>query len=636
MAVALSYADTGGVADCNTSEEAEMENKTVRHSLLDASDEVAGATAGLAASWSRSREAGLQPHVTMSDAMLDATALRLLREANEQLITVALPELENLYCQIAGTNSAVLLADANGVILERQGDPAFRQRSQSVALRPGACWGEADRGTNAIGLALTEGRCASVHGAEHFLACNTFLTCAATPIRNAAGTIVGLLDVSGDQPARQLHALGLVRMGARMIENRMLMAEFPDAFYLRFHARPELVGTLGEGIAVISASGHLLAMNAVAHAHFKTARAGTPITDYFELSGDLLASLFGHLVPIKTTYGLLVHALVAGKDKPLTPFIVPEIKPPLKQIDESFAELQVGDLRIAEAGRRALRVVEQNIPVLIEGETGTGKEWLVRAVHKRSSRSDKPLITVNCAAIPETLAEAELFGYTPGAFTGANRDGASGRLVEADGGILFLDEVGDMPLELQTRLLRVLQEREVVPVGGTTPRPVNFLLLSATHQHLASLVEEGRFRSDLFYRLCGLNISLPPLRQRGDLSALIQRMVAEIDPGVLVSKAAMGQLLAHHWPGNLRELDNVLRTAMALRSSANQLDVADLPMPANRQPTLKSRESELMADAIARHGGNFSAAARELGVSRSTLYRRLQSADLKMREKPVS
>lgn len=613
-----------------------MEDKTIRQSLLDGADEISGAAAGVAESWSRSWNAGLQPNRVMSDAMLDASALRQLKEANQQLIAVALPELENLYQQIAGTNSAVLLADANGVILERQGDPAFRERSHSVALSPGACWGEAERGTNAIGLALMQGESASVHGAEHFLACNTFLTCAATPIRDAAGAIVGLLDVSGDQPARQLHALGLVRMGARMIENRMLMAQFCDAFYLRFHARPELVGTLGEGIAVVSATGHLLAMNAVAQAHFKNMRLGAPIYDYFELSVDVLASAPRQVLPIKTIYGLVVYAVVACKEKPAAQIIAPEITQPDKPIDTAFQELQAGDARITEAGQRALRVVEQNIPVLIEGETGTGKEWFAKALHRRSSRSEKPLVTVNCAAIPETLAEAELFGYKPGAFTGANPQGSPGRLVEADGGILFLDEVGDMPLALQTRLLRVLQEREVVPVGGTTPRAVDFLLLSATHQDLSKRVEEGQFRADLYYRLCGLAVSLPPLRQRSDLAGLIRKVVAGIDSGVTVSDEAIERLLSHDWPGNLRELENVIRTAMALKANASQLDVGDLPMPAERKRTLKGRESELMVDAIARHGGNFSAAARELGVSRSTLYRRLQSADLKMREKPVS
>ena len=167
-------------------------------------------------------------------------------------------------------------------------------------------------------------------------------------------------------------------------------------------------------------------------------------------------------------------------------------------------------------------------------------------------------------------------------------------------------------------------------------RAVDFLLLSATHQNLASLVEEGRFRSDLFYRLCGLSISLPPLRQRRDLGSLIKKMATDIDSRVVVTEAAMKRLLAHDWGGNLRELDNVIRTAMALRSTGARLNVTDLSIPTGRQPTLRSREAELMSDVIARHGGNFSAAARELGVSRSTLYRRLQSADLKLREKPVS
>ena len=607
----------------------------VRRQLLAGKTAPAGAGEGVGSSWQRVRQLGLSPGLCAADAMLDRPALRMLRAENERLIAFALPELENLHQQIAGSGSAVLLADAGGVILERQGDPGFRERSQQVALSPGACWGESARGTNAIGVALAEGRSASVHGPEHFLDCNTFLTCAATPIRDTRGDIIGLLDVSGDQPARQLHALGLVRMGARMIENRMLAAEFPEAIYLHFHARPELLGTLGEGILALDGDGRLLALNAVARSHFMEIAPGVGFESLFE--GSLESLLRGASISqmLRTTTGITVCVrLVKPQHRA---FISPVARPEPDR--DGFSELHAGDTAFAETLHRAHRVFIRGIPLLIEGETGTGKEWVVRALHERGPRPDGPLITVNCAAIPEGLAEAELFGYAPGAFTGASAGGAEGRVVEANGGTLFLDEIGDMPLALQTRLLRVIQERTVLPVGGGAPREVDFSLISATHCDLAEMVAEGRFRADLYYRLCGLRIQLPPLRARADLAGLIDRFIAQEDPQAQLSSDARQQLLGYHWPGNLRELHNVLRTAMALREPDRSIEIADLPgsliaeaVPAavddaNAPADLRAAERRCMETAVAAHDGNYSAAARALGISRSTLYRRLGRGD---------
>ncbi len=610
--------------------------EAVRTGLLEGNMAPPGAAHGVGRSWLRSRSHGLSPERVAADAMLEQSHLAITRQRNERLIAFALPELENLHQQIAGTNSAVLLADASGVILERHGDPAFSQRSQRVALEPGACWGEAARGTNAIGLALAEGRSASVHGPEHFLACNTFLTCAATPIRHVNGEIAGLLDVSGDQPARQLHALGLVRMGARMIENRMLEAEYPQAVYLYFHARPELIGTLGEGILAIELSGRVLAFNQVAEAHLAGLPLDADFETLFDLRLDQLLSGTEERRILRTRQGLNVTARVRAPGVSMRNGPVIAAATPPAVADDPCPELHAGEPAFIKLMQRALRVFGQGIPVLLEGETGTGKERVARTLHERSERASGPLVSVNCAAIPESLAEAELFGYRPGAFTGASAGGAPGQVLKADGGTLFLDEIGDMPLGLQSRLLRALQERCVVPVGGTEPIPVDFALVSATHQDLAVCVEEGRFRADLYYRLCGLRVSLPALRERSDLEGLITRFLAAEAPDATLTEAALASLLNHRWPGNLRELHNVLRTALALREPGHPVAIDDLPAslqaaaPPRSEPVntgaggLREAEERCMLEAIAAHNGNYTAAARALGISRSTLYRRLR------------
>lgn len=607
----------------------------LRTRLLEGADPPAGVAGDIGRSWQRCRTLGLRPGHCCTEAMLERSALEHIRQRNERLIAFAQPELANLHQQIAGTNSAVFLTDAEGTILHRQGDPAFNRRSQRVALQPGACWGEAARGTNAIGIALAEGRPSSVHGAEHFLESNTFLTCAATPIRNADGEIIGLLDVSGDQPARQLHGLGLVRMGARMIENRILEGEYPEAVYLYFHARPELIGTLGEGILALDEMGRALAANEAAKAHFPQFAPGDAFESLFDATLDRITTFNNDRVTLHTSQGISVTAIVRVRSPAtrVSPSVAAQGSDPAA--DDPCPELHAGDPDFVACMQRASRVFDNGIPVLLIGETGTGKEKVARMLHERSARGDGPLVSVNCAAIPESLAEAELFGYRPGAFTGASPEGASGYVLNADGGTLFLDEIGDMPLALQSRLLRVLQDRCVVPVGSTEPIPVDFTLVSATHQDLSADMADGRFRADLYYRLCGLEVALPALRERLDLDGLIDRFIASTDPTATVTSKAKECLLGHDWPGNLRELHNVLRTAMALREPGRPIEAGDLPAklqssagaraiaPSSARWELRETEERCMIEAIEAHQGNYAAAARALGISRSTLYRRL-------------
>ncbi len=614
----------------------------VRRQLLAGEPMPAGAAMGVPASWQRVRTAGLSPQQRAGDAVVDAAALRAARAENESLIALALPEIENLYHQISGSNSAVLLTDASGMILERHGDPYFHERSQRVALAPGACWDEGVRGTNAIGLALAHGAPASVHGPEHYLQCNTFLTCAAAPIHDTNGRVIGLLDVSGDQSARQIHALGLVRMGARMIENRWLTAQFNDAFHLHLHARPELLGTLGEGIIALDGDGQVLALNEVARDYFGDGCIGTRFEALFEETFEGLLRSDESTPLRRTATGIMtcLRLVPPPARNPASAAVPAPRSTPTATASAgpTLDGLHAGDRGVAETLGRAHRVFARNIPLLIEGETGTGKEWVVRALHAQGPRANGSVVAVNCAAIPEGLAEAELFGYVPGAFTGASPRGAEGRIVEANGGTLFLDEIGDMPVALQTRLLRVLQERTVLPVGGGKPRAVDFSLVSATHCDLGARVTAGTFRADLYYRLCGLRVELPPLRERSDREALIDRLVAEQDPTATLSAEARARLLAYPWPGNLRQLHSVMQTALALRRPGGPVTLADLPdgvaaatgalasESLASATDLRTVEQRHIEAALTEHGGNVSRAARALGISRSTLYRRIGSS----------
>ncbi len=308
---------------------------------------------------------------------------------------------------------------------------------------------------------------------------------------------------------------------------------------------------------------------------------------------------------------------------------VPPAAPPCRaaesRVPAPLRAIHGGDPAMQRLAERAARVVDRQISVILRGETGTGKEFIARAMH-RSSRRRGPFVAVNCAALPEALIESELFGYAPNAFTGAHARGRKGLIREAHGGTLFLDEIGDMPLALQARLLRVLSEREVLPVGANRPEAVDIRVISASHRDLAGLVAEGGFRQDLYYRLNGLVLDVPPVRERVDLEWLIGRIAGAIEGGLEFSRPAMRLLLAHDWPGNVREVINVCELCAALCEGA-PVAPEDLPSEiVDPAPRADRHDEQALVRLLRECGGNVSAVARMAGIDRSTVYRRLHRA----------
>ncbi len=333
--------------------------------------------------------------------------------------------------------------------------------------------------------------------------------------------------------------MALVRMSALMIENHMFAANFEDAVTLHFHTRPEFIGTLMEGIASFTPGGRFLAANrnglfqlglstAALQRHTFSSLFGLPLSslyDHYRAAAPGLLDLCMHngvrvrgRAELRLTHG--VHVLTAAPAPPSRPQLA-EPAP-----GKALRALDSGDARVAQVVARIERVLGRAVPILIMGETGTGKDLLAQAIHHDSPRAQGPFVAVNCASIPESLIESELFGYEEGAFTGARKKGAVGRIAQASGGTLFLDEIGDMPLALQARLLRVLEERKVTPLGGARAIPVDIELVCATRRNLRQRIADGLFREDLYYRLNGLVVKLPALRERIDLEVLVSRLLA--------------------------------------------------------------------------------------------------------------
>ena len=612
-------------------------------------------------SWRRCLSNGMDVETPQELMMISAQDLEQRKAKNHLLLTHAEPEMMTLSEQIAHTRSQVVLTDCEGVILRSMGDIIVNDSAQRTALLPGVSWSEAHRGTNAIGTALIEQSAISVQGAEHFMTHHHALSCSAVPIFGAQSDLLATLDVSNDLSAPQQHTLALVKMAAQMIENRLFRASHHAEITVHFHARPEFIGTLWEGIAMFSSDGQLLAMNRSGQFQFGLnlqSRNLSLLDMRFEHLFDMTTSALVNQVsnshslafPIRLHSGARIYAKIE-----MNSAIKPALNPsnPIKRSSAASLDmLNSGDPNMALAIQQVKRVINRDIPILIQGETGTGKELFARAIHDASLRHNKPWIAVNCASLPEGLIEAELFGYEEGAFTGAKRKGSPGKIEQADGGTLFLDEIGDMPLPLQARLLRVLQERVVTPLGSTKSIPVNFTLISATNQKLKQKVALGEFRSDLYYRLNGLNVNLPALRERKDLQQLIAlilqiEQVSDAD----ISPQAKSIMEQHPWPGNIRQLHNVIRTALALSDGATitphhftldfieeihaelpheKQDLTDFPSHhMTMQMTSPQQELQKVADdaikmGMQQHAGNVSAVARQLGISRNTLYRKLR------------
>lgn len=543
-------------------------------------------------SWQRCLHQGLSRQQSAELDLLPQGELSARQEQHRVLIASFQRFVLPLFGQLlAGRPCRLLLCDGEGAILAASGDDGFARHAERVFLRSGARWGEASKGTNAIGTALAEQSEVQVLGNQHFFDQHSFLSCSACPLLGPDGQLLGVLDISTDAAHHGGDMLGTVRLLAMTLENALLACQPGWLVDLE----PQ---SLWSARLLLGEEGELLGAN----------RAGRLWLGQHPFDGKQL---------LRDKRGLR---------------LVPEVHPVAAQ----------PGLPAAAGGSHGhqvpLKMLERGISLLIEGETGSGKEHLVRELHRQSSRHEKPLVCVNCGALPAELVEAELFGYVGGAFSGARSQGSQGYLRAAHGGILMLDEIGELPLSAQTRLLRVLQERAVTPVGSHKPEAVDFWLVSASHRDLAAMVAAGTFREDLYYRICGWRQQLAPLRDwpASERQALVQRLLAEMDPALHLTDEAERHLLAHPLPGNVRQLKQALEVACVLAEGQGWIEPAHLHLPtvvvapvvttALAGSTLREQNRQRVQQTLTECGGNVSEAARRLGISRTTLYRALREA----------
>jgi transcriptional regulator of acetoin/glycerol metabolism len=612
-------------------------------------------------SWYRCEQFGLDHSSRPDFATLPKGTLNDLMDQHRSLLETTenevLPYYENI---LSNSACMIVLADRQGHVLNTWGQPRFG-RASAHGLIGGNQWTEMRVGTNAIGTALITGEAIQVGRDEHFLRANRFMVGSASPIYNTKNDLVGVLDISSDAYLPQDHTFGMVKLMSLSVENRLIFSAFQqDHFILTFNTNVVSLDSHWSGILVLDESGTVVSANRRAEVVLARDLALLNINQIFDIE---MREVRHHppSMPIKLRslgrYQFYVKVIPpvqqvmrvpdfrqradyvspsnSLKGKPQEPVIakqsIPDNVIPLD-------ELQHGDEHVERLVRQAHKIMEKDIPILIHGETGAGKEIFVRSLHYHSSRASSMLVAVNCAAIPSELVESELFGYEKGAFTGAQNKGSIGLIRRAHGGTLFLDEIGEMPMPVQSRLLRVLQERVVTPLGSTETYPVDIKLISATNRALKKEVDEGRFRQDLYYRISGLNIELPPLRQRQDKAQLIQYLhnrLRQEEPGPELSAEMLALLVQHPWPGNMRQLVHVLKVGMAM-ADEDVLEEWHLPddffedLNEGNLDSSKSHDAPddrhepleiLIPRLLNEYKGNVSQTAKVAGVSRNTVYK---------------
>jgi sigma-54 dependent transcriptional regulator, acetoin dehydrogenase operon transcriptional activator AcoR len=611
------------------------------------------------ASWERSRTLGVGAERTEAPLASEPELFRR-RSQNARLLNAARPALERSGLFLAEASSMMILADASGFIVETAGDRRVVDHGRRNHLEPGGRWEEGAIGTNAIGTALAEGRPIQIYGAEHFCEDLQRWSCAAAPVLHPIdGELLGVVDISGPAGSLNPQSLALaVAIGQEIEASLGKDAKIEHEILLRHFLSKRSIW-LSEEMLVVDRRGYVVHMAQNARHKIDAARPEAFAQDIRRMIGassleaweDNCRRRFpnARLEIVKNDDAVVGCLIVMHRvrSRPVAPAIAKLGSEPSVRFDQILGDSPA----MREARERGRRLAANNLPVLIEGETGVGKELFARAIKGASASSEGPFLPVNCGGMARDLIASELFGYAKGAFTGADENGRAGKIEKADGGLLCLDEIGEMPLDLQSYLLRVLEDGVVYRIGDHEGRRVDVRILSMTNRDLVGEVEAGRFRRDLYYRIAAARIRIPPLRERGDDVLLLAARFAAAAAGrvgrtvPVFSSDVLAALQNYPWPGNVRELRNAVDAMVALAES-DRLDVEDLP-PEIRCPSqqagrvssidavpsaltvslargdLKTVERSVILAKVRECGGNLTEAARRLGIARSTLYLRL-------------
>lgn len=627
----------------------------------------------IADSWMRSKAYKVDPFTDNIKIALQEEEIQRRYEAAMPLMKTAKPFMDSLRKIVGNTGFIIRLTDQDGYVLACNGDPEVVEKYGNLNFFKGCNVKEEAIGTNAIGTALVIGKPIQVLGAEHYCKQYHNWTSSACPIRDEREEIIGVLSMTGHSEKVHPHTLGMVVAAAEAIENEMKLEQINkrlDMANKHFYA---IMESISEGLICIDHKGNILDMNLFAREFLslkeedileknidiildkkdqdkllKVIKYGKKYEEeeiFFKTKKGKSISCIVNVTPIKAMFTDKVEGLVITfKEAKVVHSLVNKIVGAEARF--TFEDILGESKKIKEAIKLASSSSDTDATILLLGESGTGKEMFAQAIHNESRRRNKPFVFLNCGAIPRELVASELFGYIEGAFTGAKRGGHPGKFELADGGTMFLDEIGDMPLDTQANLLRVLETKEIVRIGGHNVVPVDVRVIAATHKDLKKEVEKGNFRRDLFYRLNVMPIHTPALRERKEdvkifIDHFIEKFSKKMGKNIKgISSGFYKGMMDYHWPGNVRELQNVIQLVMNIVEDEEVLRYKHLPhyMKSNQSTKKSDALDELMSlqelekiaieKTIQEVEGNIALAAKILGIGRSTLYRKIDKYQL--------
>ena len=624
----------------------------------------------IAKSWERSLvQHGLNPHLDQEVEILTSYELQQQFQLHEDYLKIARNGLTGLSKRIANAGFSVLLTDETGLALDAKLPSQMKEVWQDAGLLVGSQWGERHAGTNGIGTCLVEKESLIIHHHEHFFDAQSPLSCSVTPIFDPLGDLKGCLNASclgatGTKESQFL-TLQMVIMYGRMIENSYFRQTYRSQITMNIKETYNFSDLAQEQLLAVNERGIIIGANRSAFAEYEglllsdQQLLGCSIEEITGLTVDeLLTQSNGGARLVNTTSPKLLEEVEISLRVPASHSSNGNTASNTSKKEErsnkhkhpTLEQLAGEDPDVRQNVQQIRHVLNKDIPILITGETGTGKEAFARAIHDASEKKNGPFIALNCAAIPESLIESELFGYRSGSFTGANRKGMKGKLEQANGGTIFLDEIGDMPAQLQTRLLRALAEREILPLGASEPTQLDIQVISATHQNLVQHIKDKLFREDFYYRLNGMSLKLPPLRERSDKNFIINCILDSELGGsedVTFAPQARQLLIDYQWPGNIRQLSNTLRYALAV-SENKHITIESLPIELRATNDMftedeiipegpkemslsdfvSDEEGRRLIEALRKYKWNITQVSDELNICRSTVYRKMKKYNI--------
>ena len=613
----------------------------------------------------RCRSMGIDVHQVFSSKILQGDALHKKLEEKRELIIAAEPFMNQLYNFVKGSSFFAILTDEEGCILSVIGDENILSEAFQFKMIPGAYMDEQNIGTNAMGTSLAEGVPVQISGSEHFIKEYWRWTCSAAPIRSPKGDIIGILDLTGYSEFVHSHTLGMVVAAANAIKNILEIRTYTDELILAKQYNEMIIDSIPAGILTTDLNGFIKSVNKHIFHMF-----GIEATEIKKLKAWELFEGWEYVKSVLSSTGSFLDEDVyvnTRKNKlqfSLSAYPIMDTSDQLREIICVFKEVKkVRKLANKIMGRQAIytfdkiigqnerflhtiafakKIADSKSTILILGESGTGKEVFAQSIHNHSNRKEEPFVPVNCGAIPRNLIESELFGYDEGAFTGAKRGGNPGKFEIADGGTIFLDEIGEMPLEMQPNLLRVIEEGIVSRIGSSKQVPVNVRIIAATNKDLLQEVEKGNFRKDLYYRLNVLPIHLLPLRERKeDIPLLVNYFIETLSKRlnkkpVTITQDHMEDFQQYDWPGNIRELENILE--LIINTEHIPFTLSHKRIGSSSQEsftakdclTLEQLEHQHIQYVLNKYEGNITLAAHALAIGRNTLYRKIEKYKINM------